>query len=123
MTQQSIRNYTAMAGVFSVLSLLLIFSQPGADPGDSPKAFAHGVGFVLPCIFVAGLFAAIGTFVLIRMILRFSWNSLKHPISIVSVLLLLPGLLLFVPATILFVSLFVSASHSPHFSTPHQPPH
>ena len=123
MTLQTIRNSAATLGVFSVLSLLFIFSEPAAVPGDAPKAFAHGAGFVLPCILIAGLFAVIGTILLMRMIFRFSWDSVKNPISIVSILLLLPGLLLFVPSAIYFVSLLVSSSHTQHYSIPHQPPH
>jgi len=123
MTLQTIRNSAATLGVFSVLSLLFIFSEPAAVPGDAPKAFAHGAGFVLPCIVVAGLFAMVGTVMLLRMACCFSWKALKHPISIVCIVLFLPGLALFVPSAIFSVSLLVSLNHSQHFRVPQEPQH
>jgi len=87
----SIRVWSLVFGFASAAAFATIFMMPAADPGDSPKAWAHGVAFVLPRLVLSesSAFVAIGLFGILMY--RHGSKVVWHPLTVCLAVLLLPA--------------------------------
>jgi len=81
-----------IASLISAAIFASIFAVPAADPESAPKAFAHGVGYVLPRVFGTLIFAAATSVLVLIQIRRFgARQTFTQPVTLISLLLLLPA--------------------------------
>jgi len=78
--------------LISVVSFFSIFTKPAAPSHHYPKAWAHGVGFVLPRMLSTLFFAILALGILVHFIKTLgAKKAILHPLTFVSCLLLLPA--------------------------------
>lgn len=93
-----------VASLISALLFASLHALPEVDPQSAPKAFAAGLG-MLPRIAGLLLCAAISIIFIVRQIRRTgAWRTFQHPITWVSLILLLPA-----AYTLAFMLLFLVA--------------
>jgi hypothetical protein len=85
----SIKAWSLALGCASAIAFGSIYTAPAADPSDSPKAWAHGAGFVLPRVVLSEALAIAAISFIAVSVTREGWIALRHPFIIFSVVLLL----------------------------------
>ena len=81
-----------ITSLLSAVIFATIFLQPAADSHDAPKAWAHGVTYVLPRV-IGTLLFGIASLVLTAIQMRRTGTrqTLRNPTVLLSILLLLPA--------------------------------
>ena len=71
-----------------------IYIVPAADPADSPKAWAHGVGYVLPRLLVADFLAFCSAVVFAHALYRGAHRGASFFVWFLAVVLFVPWVLM-----------------------------
>jgi hypothetical protein len=81
-----------IASLISAAVFASIFAVPAADPQSAPKAFAHGVGYVLPRVLITLICAAAASVLVLVQIRRTgARQTFRQPVTLISIFLLLPA--------------------------------